>query len=79
MNLTISPTRQGYSVSAVLYEHLDDGSEAPLADIPPTDIPASTGDRDALLCLLDCLMFWCRLQGRHAGEPKDVYLPIDWQ
>jgi len=78
MNLSIHPTKAGFSVSAVLYEALDDGTENPLADIPPADIPALVDDRDGLNNLLECLMFWCRLQGRHAGEPKDVYLPIDW-
>ena len=76
MNLSIPPTRRGYSIEGVLYEHLDNGQERPLADLPPREIPALAGSPDDYVRLLECLDFWVRLERRHAGGTIDVYLPF---
>lgn len=76
MNLSIAPTRGGFVVEGVLYEHLDSGKETPLADIPAAEIPALASDSDSFESLLECLVFWCHTQSRHADTPMDVYLPF---
>lgn len=74
MNLSIQPTTRGHSIDAVLYEVLDSGAAQPLAEIPPTEVPNSSADRDPLVLLLDCLEFWCRMQSRMPLSSHDAPL-----